>query len=233
MRFYVAAVDSTGASSTAKYVERLWDNWHLGSYDLLLLLVTGGDGDYYFIYGDACAARLDSVYDTLLQKYLEPDFAKGNFAAGTGALVTSVAQTLGTISQPSADNYNEYSYVDSGNGTGSLVIFVPIILFIIIILATNTTRRWRRYSGRAYRPDDTYYPPRPGGFGPRSQRPMSPPPPNRMSRPPRAGGGFFGGGFSGGGRSSGGFSGGGRSSGGFSGGGRSSGGGGHSGGGRH
>lgn len=248
VRFYIAAVRTTASRSTAQYVETLWNDWGLGSYDLLLLMVTGKE-DYYFVYGDGCAAALDNVYDSLLQRWLEPDFADGNYASGAQAFVKAVGEALTATTAAAADPYA--GYYDSGSNYGTYgtsgvfgfgLVFVLIILFIVIV-AASSNRRMRRYRSRMPF-GDVYYPPR-GGYGGYGGRPSSGP---RPPRPPRAsGGGFFGGssfggGFSGGGRSSShsGFSGGGRSShsgfsgggrsGGFSGGGRS---GGHSGGGRH
>ena len=46
-RLSVAVVKSTGKLSTASYCEKLWENWRLGTADMLLLLVTGKQ-DYYF-----------------------------------------------------------------------------------------------------------------------------------------------------------------------------------------
>lgn len=233
VRFFVAAVKSTGVGGTEKYVDKLWSSWHLGSSDLLLLLVTGGDGDYYFAYGEESAGKLDDVYNQLLQQYLEPEFSKGNFGAGAASLVTAAVKMLGTDSKPISPYYDT-SYESTGFGQTTLYFFAVVVLIIVAVVNRNT-RRWRRYSGRRYPYGSTP----PGGDDSRRHTP-----------PPFMGGfggGFFGGGhssgggFSGGGRSSGGFFGGGRSGGGFSGGGRSGGGfsgggfsgGGHSGGGRH
>ena len=249
-RFYVAAVKATGPRSTEKYVDALWEEWNLGSYDLLLLMVTGEE-DYYFAYGDSCAVLLDGVYDDLLQRWLEPEFASGRYGAGAIALVGAVQDALRGVSDlPPADYYEQYAYEPNTFSFGILLVYLLIVIFVVA-LVVNSTRRMRRYTGSRHYYGDVYYPPRPSSYRPRHNPPPSYGP--RPPRPPRSGGGgFFGGfggsshssggsrsssrssGFGGGSRSSGGsrgFGGGGRSSGGRSGGGRS--GGGRSGGGRH
>lgn len=240
VRFFVAAVKSAGVGGTEKYVDKLWSSWHLGSSDLLLLLVTGGDGDYYFAYGEESAAKLDNVYNRMLEQYLEPEFSAGNYGKGAVSFVNEAASALSagtpSISYDFGDDYETGSAYESTGLGGNALYIIAAVMLILVIAINRNTRRWRRYSGRPYRYGST--PPHDGND-------------NRRHAPPPFmggfGGGFFGGGhssgggFSGGGRSSGGFFGGGRSGGGFSGGGRSGGGfsgggrsgGGHSGGGRH
>ena len=230
-RLSVAIVNSTGKMSTAQYCETLWNNWRLGTSDMLLLMVTGQE-DYYFgyDYSSVFADVLDANFDLLMERYLEPDFAARDyesaifsFSDGIQALLTGAYFDNGTLNDDAY--YGEYSV---GSGTGMLVVLVFVVIFIAVIAAGSIGKKrpgstvYHKPSapgsyrptitvrpGTSYRPSSTV---RPSGT---SFRPSSRP----SSRPSRPGG------FGGGGRSSGGFGGGGRS-----GGGRSMGGGGRSGG---
>ncbi|MBQ4577945.1 MAG: TPM domain-containing protein, partial [Clostridia bacterium] len=236
-RLSVAIVKSTGKMSTAQYCETLWNNWHLGTSDLLLLMVTGEE-DYYFgyDYSSIFAEVLDANFDLLMERYLEPDFAARDyesaifaFSDGIQAVLSGAYFDNGTLI---GDGY--YGEYTTSSGTGMLVMIIFVILIIAVISAGSIGKKRPgstvyhkpsapgsyRPSGTAYRPSST---PRPGT----SYRPSSTVRPSGTSfrptvrpssRPSRPGG------FGGGGRSSGGFGGGGRSSGGFGGGGRSSGG---------
>ena len=229
-RLSVAIVNSTGKMSTAQYCETLWNNWRLGTSDMLLLMVTGQE-DYYFgyDYSSVFADVLDANFDLLMERYLEPDFAARDyesaifaFSDGIQALLTGAYFDNGTLNGDAY--YDEYSV---SSGTGMLVVLVFVVIFIAVIAAGSIGKKrpgstvYHKPStpgsyrptitvrpGTSYRPSSTV---RPSGT---SFRPSSRP----SSRPSRPGG--FGGG-----RSSGGFGGGGRS-----GGGRSMGGGGRSGG---
>ena len=230
-RLSVAIVNSTGKMSTAQYCETLWNNWRLGTSDMLLLMVTGQE-DYYFgyDYSSVFADVLDANFDLLMERYLEPDFAARDyesaifaFSDGIQALLTGAYFDNGTLNDDAY--YGEYSV---SSGTGMLVVLVFVVIFIAVIAAGSIGKKrpgstvYHKPStpgsyrptitvrpGTSYRPSSTV---RPSGT---SFRPSSRP----SSRPSRPGG------FGGGGRSSGGFGGGGRS-----GGGRSMGGGGRSGG---
>ena len=230
-RLSVAIVNSTGKMSTAQYCETLWNNWRLGTSDMLLLMVTGQE-DYYFgyDYSSVFADVLDANFDLLMERYLEPDFAARDyesaifsFSDGIQALLTGAYFDNGTLNDDAY--YGEYSV---GSGTGMLVVLVFVVIFIAVIAAGSIGKKrpgstvYHKPStpgsyrptitvrpGTSYRPSSTV---RPSGT---SFRPSSRP----SSRPSRPGG------FGGDGRSSGGFGGGGRS-----GGGRSMGGGGRSGG---
>lgn len=237
-RLSVAIVNSTGKMSTAQYCETLWNNWRLGTSDMLLLMVTGEE-DYYFgyDYSASFADVLDTNFDLLMERYLEPDFAARDyesaifaFSDGIQALLTGAYFDNGMLN---GDGY--YGEYTASSGTGMLVVLIFVIIIIAVIAAGNigkkrpgstvyhkpSTPGSYRPSGTSYRPSSTVRPGtsyrpsstvRPSGT---SFRPASRP----SSRPSRPGG------FGGGGRSSGGFGGGGRS-----GGGRSMGGGGRSGG---
>lgn len=230
-RLSVAIVNSTGKMSTAQYCETLWNNWRLGTSDMLLLMVTGQE-DYYFgyDYSSVFADVLDANFDLLMERYLEPDFAARDyesaiftFSDSIQALLTGAYFDNGTLNDDAY--YGEYSV---SSGTGMLVVLVFVVIFIAVIAAGSIGKK---------RPGSTVYhkPSAPGSYRPTitvrpgtSYRPSSTvrplgtsfrPSSRPSSRPSRPGG------FGGGGRSSGGFGGGGRS-----GGGRSMGGGGRSGG---
>lgn len=244
-RFYVAAVRSTGRQSTEKYYTELWENWTLGSCDLLLLLVEKGSGDYYFAYGEDFWDALDPAYDDLMMRWLEPMYAQKTYGASVLGFMEDCIGTVKAAGTPSlggsydvypgSDGYGSY---DAGYepvvSSGSNFITVLIVLLIIFLLLRALSRAGRR--GGARRGGNTFI------IAPRPRRSIffTPPPPSRpgdrpASRPSSRPSGFSsrpsgGSSFRGGGRSMGGssFHGGGRSMGGGS-----RGGGGFHGGGRH
>lgn len=236
-RLSVAIVDSTGKMSTAEYCETLWNNWRLGTSDMLLLMVTGKQ-DYYFGYDTAStfAYTLDSNFDVLMEQYLEPNFAAGDyegalfsFSDGIQALLSGAHFDNGTLNGDIY--YSEYTSVGfSGIG---FIVFIAVVILVIALISANSIGKKRPRTNTAYR---TPTPPRSHtGTRPRTtihtnSRPVTPPrttvrPPRttiRTSSRPISRPSSRPGGFGGGGRSSGGFGGGGRS-GGFGGGGRSGG----------
>ncbi len=230
-RLSVAIVQSTGKMSTAKYCETLWENWRLGTSDMLLLMVTGKE-DYYFgyDYSSLFADVLDANFDLLMERYLEPDFAARDYESAIFAFSDGIQMALsgayfdnGTlIGDP---YYGEYSYSTGISGMGLLVVLIFVVIVIAVIAAGSIGKKRPGSTATYHKPSTpgSYKPTitvRPGtSYRPSSTvRPSSTirPPSSRPSRP---------GGFGGGGRSGGGFGGGGRS-----GGGRSMGGGGRSGG---
>ena len=232
-RLSVAVVNSTGKLSTAKYCEALWNNWALGTSDMLLLMVTGKQ-DYYFGYDTASsfAYLLDSNFDELMENWLEPWFAAGDYEGAIFALSEGVQVVLSGTSMPGYEEY--FPGVGSSSGMsmiGLILVIAIIIIFVAVVAAGSVGKTSTRRTRTVYR---TPTPPRsttrttisrPVTPSRTTSRPVTPP----VSRPrttirtsatsrPRSSGGFSGGsrprsgGFSGGGRS-GGFGGGGRSGG--------------------
>lgn len=236
-RLSVAIVKSTGRMSTADYCETLWNNWHLGTSDLLLLMVTGAE-DYYFGYDTSAsfASLLDQNFDLLMEQYLEPDFAAGSyeqalFTFSDGLQAVLAGNTAGfTGVSDGYDTYYDGSEFYSVSSTGVsffslLVTVIALIVLISIFSACRVGRRRRRPT--VFRPGPAVPPPVHRHRPPRPMTPPrpAPPRPSRPSRPmsrpaSRPSSGFGGGSRP---RSGGGFGGGGRSGGGFGGGGRSGG----------
>ena len=232
-RLSVAIVQTTGKLSTAEYCETLWNNWRLGTSDMLLLMVTGKQ-DYYFGYDTASsfAYLLDSNFDELMENWLEPWFAAGDYEGAIFALSEGVQVVLSGTSMPGYEEYFPGVGSSSGMSMIGLILVIAIIIIFVAVVAAGSvgktsTRRTRTVYHTPTPPRSTtrttisrpVTPPR------TTSRPVTPP----VSRPrttirtsttsrPRSSGGFGGGsrprsgGFSGGGRS-GGFGGGGRSGG--------------------
>lgn len=226
-RLSVAIVQSTGKMSTAEYCETLWNNWRLGTSDMLLLMVTGKQ-DYYFGYdtSSSFAYTLDGNFDLLMEQYLEPDFAAGDYENAiltfSDGIQTVLLGNAGSNNSYFSDEYyEEYSYSTGFSGLGLIPVIAFIVIFIAVVAAGSIGKPHTR-SKTVYRTPPPP-PPRPA-TRPRitihtHSRSSAPPrtTTRTSSRPSSRPGGFGGGG-----RSSGGFGGGGRS-GGFSGGGRSGG----------
>lgn len=234
-RLSVAIVQSTGKLSTAQYCETLWNNWALGTSDMLLLMVTGKQ-DYYFGYDTASlfAYTLDTNFDLLMQRYLEPDFAAGDYEEALFAFSDGIQMLLTGAYFDNGSLNGDISYGTTSSGM-SLFGLILVIAFIVIFVAVVAAGSVGKTSTRRTR--TVYHTPTPPRSTTRTtiSRPITPP--RTTSRPvtpsasrprttirtsttsrPRSSGGFGGGsrprsgGFSGGGRS-GGFGGGGRSGG--------------------
>ncbi len=225
-RLSVAVVKNTGKLSTADYCETLWENWRMGTGDMLLLLVTG-EQDYYFGYNTNAtyAALLDANFDVLMERYLEPGFAAGDYEEAILTFASGVTTLLNNTDFNHGALYPEDYYDVYSSGSGSILLIAVVILIIVVIavmaagsIGTGSTRRTRT----------TYRTPTPPGGAYRAPRPVSPPVIRTTSRPrttissrPRSTGSRSS--FGGGSRSSRGSFGGGGRSGGFGGGGRSGG----------
>lgn len=217
-RLSVAIVPSTGKMSTAEYCETLWNNWRLGTSDMLLLMVTGKQ-DYYFGYDTAStfAYTLDNSFDLLMEQYLEPDFAAGDYES---ALFTFSDGVQALLSGAHFDNgslngdiyYGKYTPIGfSGIG---LVLIVAFVILVIALISANSIGRKRVRTNTTYRtptPPRSHTTTRPRTTIHTNSRPVAPPrttvrPPRTtirtssrpISRPSSRPGGFGGGGRSGG-----------------------------------
>ena len=87
----IATIRSTGSLTTDAYTDRLFNSWGVGDEKkdngfLLLMVIASNpdDGDYWLSQGSGTGAMIDpGEIGDYLEKYLEPDFAKGNYSDGT------------------------------------------------------------------------------------------------------------------------------------------------------
>ncbi|WP_369298673.1 YgcG family protein [uncultured Neglectibacter sp.] len=253
----IVAVDFLGGEAIDDYVYDLFNDWGIGSSERnngILLVLAIGEDNYYAQAGQGIDTYFDSQMQGLLDDYLEPDFAVGNYDAGVKKFFDAVLAELNRYDYN--DQYEEtadgehYEY-SSGMGSMAFSFFWKVfrfilIVFVVILVIALISRGSHRGGGGGTGGGG-------GGFwrgmmlgsmmsNRRRRRswyapPPPPPPPGggfggpgpfAPGRPPRRPSGGFGGfgGFGGGSSHRGGFShGGGHSSGGFSRGGGSRGGG--------
>ncbi|MFT4142943.1 MAG: TPM domain-containing protein [Mobilitalea sp.] len=82
----LVTVDFTNGDSLETYAMDLFNDWGIGSAeknDGLLILLSIGDDDYWVTQGEGLEDTLTSgKISSILQKYLEPDFAAKDYSAG-------------------------------------------------------------------------------------------------------------------------------------------------------
>lgn len=254
----IAAVDFLGGESIRDYAYDMFNSWGVGSEERnngILLVMAIGEDNYYAQSGYGIEDYFDGEkMQELLDEYLEPDFAAGDYDAGAKKFFDAALSELRAYSYDDDygagggntydDTVYEEPYESRSPGFLRVLIafFVRIVVVIVVVVVIVALIRSLSGGGPGNGSGGG------GGFwrgmfwgsmlNGRRRRwygaPPPPPPPGGFGpgpRPPRRGGGFGGfGGFSGGGHSGGfggsrgGFSGGGHS-GGFHGGGGSRGGG--------
>lgn len=258
----VAAVDFLGGEEIEDYVYDMFNSWELGSTERnngILLVLAVGEENYYAQSGYGFDSYFDGAkLDGILNEYLEPDFAAGDYDAGVQKTfnvlldeVTAYYDSGPGRNDPepgySDDNWDEERDFSGGFSHVLMNLIMTIIRIVVILAIVLFILSLFRGSGRGG--------PGSGGGGGGFWRGMwlgsmmgnrrrtywgAPPPPPPFGGPgPRPGGfgrgprpGGFGGGFgSGGFHGGGGSRGGGAGRGGFGGGGGFHGGGGSHGGG--
>lgn len=212
----VVAVEFTGAYSTADYAYELFNAWGIGDRNenngLLLLLVTGAE-DYYIMPGSGVTDIFSGgTLQTLMDDYLEADFAAGNYDAGVRKTFDRILEIYGEkydLTPTSASDAGYSGYADAEDSLFSRFfrvigkILIVAILVVLVIVLIRFFAGGPRGGGGGYgggggggfwnglllgsllnRRRYTYRPPPPHFGGPR------PPRPPHVGRP---GGGFGGG----------------------------------------
>lgn len=231
----VLTVDYTGSYDIDEYADAVFDKWEIE--DGLVLVLAIEDDDYYVMPSAGLGRYLSSGdLQEMLDEYLEPGFAAGDYEAGVETVYPVFCQEIERLyerygEEPQgggvvADRYEENNWSGEsdlseekgffyplGNIIKVFVVVGVIVLIVVLITVSSMVSRVGRY--RPFRTFRTY------------RRPFYPPPPPPPRRPP--GGGWFGsmrgpggpppprppkppsgfGGFGGGGSRGGGFGGGG------------------------
>ncbi|MCR5552463.1 MAG: TPM domain-containing protein [Oscillospiraceae bacterium] len=194
----VVTVEFIGSARISDYAYELFNEWGIGdktkNNGVLLLLVTGAE-DYYMLQGKGLEEVLpSSELQIILDEYMEPFFAQGDYDAGVrataGEVFSRLADWYGVSLSVSAENIVTYPVQLPGSvvtvpGTtntslfgglfglvGGLIGFLTrgvfglvIIILIIILCVLSSGRRRRIYRGGMYRGFRPPMTPPPGGFG--------------------------------------------------------------------
>lgn len=156
----VACVNTTGLTDIADYAYEMFNTWKIGGKDKnngVLLLLSIDEQDYWCLQGEGLEKTLSSgKIKLILNEYLEPDFARGDYDTGVlatyNALLGELEAAYGIdVDGSSVGNnysdgyYDEYYYADN-DGTGVIVMFI-VIIFIIIFVSGFVGRMQRRHRG--------------------------------------------------------------------------------------
>lgn len=97
----VVCVRTTGNTDIAEYAYQLFNKWDIGSeskHNGVLILLAVQDSDYYALQGKGLENILSSgTLKLMLDDYLEPDFAVGDFDAGAKKMFDAVARFLSEV----------------------------------------------------------------------------------------------------------------------------------------
>lgn len=122
----LVTIDFTDGESLENYAMNLFNEWGIGSKEKnngLLLLLSIGDDDYWAMQGEGLEDTLSSgKISSILQEYLEPDFAAKDYSAGVEKTYGAFIQELGgqwkNASNDSGKNSRkttgEYAFDDAG-----------------------------------------------------------------------------------------------------------------------
>ncbi len=195
----VVTVDFLDGWDIADYAMELGNQWGIGSAERqngVVLLLAIGEDNYWVTVSKGLEDYIsDGVLGDILEDYLEPDFARGDYDAGVqrvfGALLNTVRKVYASGDTMIPPRAPAEEYAQASRRVFAIPDFVKaLFLFIFIVAVVSVTSGGRRRR-RPYIP-----PPPPIFYGP--GRRYRPPPPPFFGGPPRSGprhsGGFsFGG----------------------------------------
>jgi len=166
----VVTIKSTGSISIDDYAYELFNKWGIGDSkenNGFLLLMAIADEDYYAMTGSGMDMKFSSgTIGSYLDKYLEPDFATGDYDIGTQKFFEAVFKRVATIYNADvtvedgvaayeADSKTSDAYADdltissvpmqrSRNSNGGLVLVVVGLVILLIVLSRRRKRRYAR-----------------------------------------------------------------------------------------
>lgn len=167
----VAAIDSTDGMAIEDYAYTLFNDWEIGGSKYLgfLLLMAIEDEDYYAMPGTMMGSYIDSAtISEMLVKYLEPDFAKGNYDEGARLFFEAVYnETVDVLNlnlsiEDAKKEYTDFIREENSEETHTAVQNEPaerhstaqdgvsmgavILIIVLLIMLSRSTRRFHRRS---------------------------------------------------------------------------------------
>ncbi len=163
----VATVRSTGSLTTDMYADRLFNTWGVGDKKkdngfLLLMVIARNpdDGDYWLSQGSGTNAIIDpGEIGDYLEKYLEPDFARGRYSDGTRKVFREMFEhvrdyyglNLAYLSYSAIEESGLLGGQDSGftaqraeKKSGGISWFWIILIIVVIVIIVSSLKKKKR-----------------------------------------------------------------------------------------
>lgn len=152
--------EALGNTTMEGFAYNVFTAWELGSADqdngvLLLLAPYEADGgDYYIMRGTGLESRLSvSTLGSLLDEYLEPYWAKGDYDTGTQKTVRALADRLCSIYGVTlSSDTGSTTYRTGPNIMSMILVILAVILILWIVSVLLRPRRPRPPRGPGYGP---------------------------------------------------------------------------------
>ena len=110
----LVTIDFTNGESMENYSMDLFNKWKIGSEEKnngLLILLSVGDDDYWAMQGTGLEDTLSSgKISSILNEYLEPDFAAKDYSGGAEKVYGAFVQELGGQWKTASDNSETISH---------------------------------------------------------------------------------------------------------------------------
>lgn len=162
-QIFVVTVDFLDGEAIDDYAYHLFNEWQIGSAtenNGVLLLLAIGEDNYYCLQGSGLESSLSSgTLQTILDTYLEPDFASKNYSDGVSKTFNEIYEIVKNTSgtpvyvDPNNDHptENHSSIFDGFFGMiGTIISFVILIIVISAIFSRPSYRRPFFGYGRPY-----------------------------------------------------------------------------------
>lgn len=154
----VATVDFLDGENIDDYAYEMFNEWEIGSSEYnngVLLLLAIGEDNYYCLQGDGISDNLSSGRIQMLLDYnLEPNFAIGDYDAGTMKMVQSLYDVMKDFKgeayvAPPINHQGNSSSNQTGSGfmTNVIEIVSSIFFFVVLAVVLSMVARPRRYVG--------------------------------------------------------------------------------------
>lgn len=139
----IVAVDFLGGQEIDDYAEELFNFWGIGSSERnngILLVMAIAEDNYYALSGYGIEDYFNGAkFRTLLDDYLEDDFAAGRYDEGALAFFNAVAEELesyyaGQDNTPDVDYNNDDAYYYNNNSVYRVEFFVSKFVRVIAVL---------------------------------------------------------------------------------------------------
>ena len=152
----VAAARTLGGMTCESYAHQILNDWNVGDSDEhngMVLLLAIEEDDYYIAFGTGLATHLDAgTVKTLLDEYLEPDFARKDYDAGIRKIFEAVFTRVSSayragVTFRDASNWEtttgsapetqttpqEFERVEGMNKDGNVEVILALIALILAL----------------------------------------------------------------------------------------------------